>query len=117
MATFVTVSVTMLSGDNIWDRLKRNDPGLGYSEQELVDSPELFVWIMANNGLQNLRRVPPKSLSLPPRSSLGDVIAEVRADPNRYPTKFFQWVKMDRCIDVNGNPVPEHTSHASSGTS
>jgi hypothetical protein len=92
----------MIQGDNLWDRMKQNAPNLGYTEQELVSTPELFVWIMVANGLTNLRRVPPRQVNVPPRSALAEVVSTVRGDPSLYAHKYFTWVEMDRCVDATG---------------
>src|ERR1051325_932351 len=117
MGAMTTVPLIMVQGDSLWNRMKQNQPGLGYTEQELVQSPELFVWIMVANGLQNLRRVPPRQINVPPRSSLADVIATVQGDPFLYAHKYFTWVEMDRCVDNSGNIVPTGHSHTGSGGS
>ena len=94
-----TVSVSIATfGDNLWDKLKANVPNLGYTEQELRDNRELFVWIMVTNRLDNLRRLPFQSLTVPTRSSLTETVNTVRANPSTYQQKFFTWVDMDRCL-------------------
>lgn len=101
----VTVPLILTTGDNLWDRMKQNAPNLGYTEQELVGTPEIFVWIMVANGLQNLRRVPPRQINVPPRSAIAEVVTAVRNDPFLYAQKYFTWVEMDRCIDPSGKIV------------
>ena len=95
-----TVSVPINTlGDNLWDKMKANQPNLGYTEQELIDNRELFVWIMVTNRLDNLRRLPFNTLTVPTRSSLAEVVSTVRGNPATYTQKFFTWVEMDRCVD------------------
>ena len=93
-----TVQLVINGGDNLWDRLKTNATDLGYSEEELRASPELFVWISANNGvLENFRNISPRTLKVPKRSVLPNVVVVVRADSSTYGPKYFEWVNMDRC--------------------
>jgi hypothetical protein len=96
-----TTQITLATGDNLWDKLKANEQGLRYTEQELVDSRELFVWILASNSaIDNLRWVTPRTVTVPRRSSLAEVIATVRATPDVYKPKYFTWVEMDRCLQA-----------------
>ena|SRR5436189_1383575 len=93
-----TVQLPINGGDNLWDRLKSNTTDLGYTEEELRASPELFVWISANNGpIENFRNIPVRTLKVPKRSKLADVVVVVRADSTTYGPKYFEWVNMDRC--------------------
>jgi|ERR1041384_3794585 hypothetical protein len=94
-----TLQLQINGGDNLWDRLKDNKPDLGYTEEELRASPELFVWISANNSpvVENFRNIAPRPLKVPKHGKLADVVVLVRADSTAYPPKFFEWVNMDRC--------------------
>lgn len=92
------VTITIKSGDNIWDLLKSNQDGLRYTESELDANTELFVYILYINALDNFRNmVPPKDIKLPRHESLADVVVNVRSDSTTFPKKFFEWVEMDRC--------------------
>src|SRR5580765_7089520 len=93
-----TTSINIALGDNLWDKLKANNPSLGYTEQELRDNREIFVWIMVTNRLDNLRRLPFGALTVPQRTSLTETVNTVRNNPSTYSQKFFTWVEMDRCL-------------------
>ena len=93
-----TLQLAINNGDNLWDRLKTNATDLNYAEAELQASPELFVWISANNGvIENFRNISPRTLKVPKRSVLANVVVVVRADSTTYSEKYFEWVNMDRC--------------------
>lgn len=92
------VTITLKPGDNVWDLLRSNQDGLRYSEQELDANPELFVFILWLNAIDNFRNMfVPRSIMLPRRESLADVVVTVRSDSTTYPKKYFEWVEMDRC--------------------
>lgn len=93
-----TLQLAINNGDNLWDRLKTNATDLNYTESELQASPELFVWISANNGvIENFRNIGPRTLKVPKHSVLPNVVVVVRADSVTYSAKYFEWVNMDRC--------------------
>ena len=60
---------------------------LNYAEEELRASPELFVWISANNGvLENFRNIslPACAEGAEKHSVLANVVVVVRADSTTY---------------------------------
>ncbi len=91
------VTVNFLAGDSIWNVLRSNQDGLRYSETELDRNPQLFVYILWLNGIDNFRNILPRSLLLPRRENLADVVIMVNSDNATFPPKYFEWVEMDRC--------------------
>lgn len=87
-------------GDNLWEKLKANVAGLGYTEEELRGNRELFVWISANNFplIENFRNISPRTIFVPKRSVLANVVVLVRSDSTTYGPKYYEWVDMDRCV-------------------
>jgi len=94
------VTVNFLAGDSIWDVLRTNVDGLRYSETELDRNPQLFVYILWLNGIDNFRNVMPRSLLLPRRENLADVVITVNSDTTTFSKKYFEWVEMDRCARI-----------------
>jgi hypothetical protein len=96
------VTVGFAKGDSIWNVLRSNQDGLGYSETELDRNPQLFVYILWLNGIVNFRNIVPGNIMLPRRENLADVVITVNSDSTTYPPKFFEWVDMDRCAKIPG---------------
>ena len=96
------VTVGFVKGDSIWNVLRSNQDGLGYSETELDRNPQLFVYILWLNGIVNFRNIVPGNIMLPRRENLADVVITVNSDSTTYPQKFFEWVDMDRCAKIPG---------------
>jgi hypothetical protein len=42
----------------------------------------------------------PRSLLLPRRENLADVVITVNSDTTTFSKKFFEWVEMDRCARI-----------------
>jgi hypothetical protein len=95
------VTVNFLAGDSIWDVLRSNQDGLRYSETELDRNPQLFVYILWLNGIDNFRNIMPRSLMLPRHENLADVVITVNSDTTTFSPKFFEWVEMDRCAQTS----------------
>jgi hypothetical protein len=94
-----TVTVNFLAGDSIWDKLRSNQDGLHYSETELDKNPQLFAFILWLNGVDNFRNIVARSVILPRRDNLADVVITVNSDSTKY-KKYLEWVDMDRCAKI-----------------
>jgi hypothetical protein len=93
------MDLTMNQYDSLWDRLKANVDGLKYTEAELVANPELFVFIAQKNAVLNFRDIViSRTLKVPKRSILADVVTAVKADSATYGQKWYETVQMDRCV-------------------
>jgi len=94
------VTVNFNAGDSIWDVLRSNQDGLHYSETELDKNPQLFVYILWLNGVDNFRNITPRPIMLPRRENLADVVITVNSDTGTFKPKYFEWVEMDRCARI-----------------
>jgi hypothetical protein len=94
------VTIGFQAGDSIWDVLKSNRDGLHYSETELDKNPQLFVYILWLNHIDNFRNMLPQTILLPRRENLADVVITVNSDTTTFSKKFFEWVEMDRCARI-----------------